>query len=291
MVHLAWAIQPSHDLATLRRVNVIGTERVARAAVEAGVRSFVYASSVGAYAPAHGDAPVDESWPVTGVRTSFYSRHKAEVERMLDGLEADRPEMRVVRMRPALIFRRGAGAEVRRLFLGPLFPNALLRRPFVPIVPAVSGLRFQCVHGDDVADAYRRAVVSDARDAFNLTAAPVLRIEDHVASLLGARPVTVSPRVARMFVDLAWRARLQPTPPGWLDMGLRAPLLRAERARAELGWRPRVSATDALAEVLDGLREGAGEPTPTLRRHAEARARLREFASGIGGDSGLGPSS
>src|SRR5947209_1274805 len=51
VVHLAWLIQPGRDEATTYRVNVIGTERVIRAVVEAGVPTLVYASSVGAYSP------------------------------------------------------------------------------------------------------------------------------------------------------------------------------------------------------------------------------------------------
>jgi len=36
------------------------------------------------------------------------------------------------------------------------------------------------------------------------------------------------------------------------------------RARRELGWEPRVASLDALAELLNGIREGTGGPTPPL---------------------------
>ena len=108
VVSLAWRIQPSHDLDALWRTNVEGTTRVMRAAREAGVPALVYASSVGAYSPGPKDAPVDESWPTYGIPLSFYARHKAEVERRLDAFERDTPEMRVVRVRPALVFKREA---------------------------------------------------------------------------------------------------------------------------------------------------------------------------------------
>src|SRR5206468_927620 len=80
VVHLAWAIQPSRDLNQLWRINVYGSDRVFRAVAEAGVPSLVYASSVGAYSPGPKDRRVDESWPTHGIPTSFYARHKAEVE-------------------------------------------------------------------------------------------------------------------------------------------------------------------------------------------------------------------
>ena len=97
LVHLAWLIQPSHDEQALWRVNVEGSARTFAAAAEAGVRTLIYASSVGAYSPGPKDRLVDESWPVGGVATSVYSRHKAEVERRLDDFETEHPDLRVVR--------------------------------------------------------------------------------------------------------------------------------------------------------------------------------------------------
>lgn len=126
VVHLAWQIQPSHDLNQLWRVNVDGSTRVFRAVAEADVPALVYASSIGAYSPGPKDRGVDESWPTNGISTSFYARHKAEVERRLDRWERENPERRSVRLRPALKFKREAGAGVRRLFFGPFFVNPLL---------------------------------------------------------------------------------------------------------------------------------------------------------------------
>src|SRR4051795_6332787 len=59
VVHLAWLIQPSHDLATLRRTNIDGTQRLLEAIARAGVQTLVYASSVGAYSPGPKDRLVD----------------------------------------------------------------------------------------------------------------------------------------------------------------------------------------------------------------------------------------
>jgi nucleoside-diphosphate-sugar epimerase len=100
VVHLAWRIQPSHDVAVLRRTNVVGSERVFRAVADAGVPALVYGSSVGAYSPGPKERRVEESWPAEGTPTSFYARHKAEVERLLDRFQLERPETRVVRLRP-----------------------------------------------------------------------------------------------------------------------------------------------------------------------------------------------
>lgn len=174
VAHLAWLIQPGRDESVTSRVNLLGSQRVLRAVVEARVGALIYASSVGAYSPGPKDRLVDESWPTGGIPTSFYSRHKAAVERQLDALQSEQPDLRVVRMRPGLIFKRAAATEIRRLFVGPLLPRAVLRSELIPVSPAVPGLRFQAVHADDVGDPYRRAVVSDAQGPFNLAADPVI---------------------------------------------------------------------------------------------------------------------
>lgn len=159
VVHLAWLIQPGRSESITHSVNVAGSERVFRAALEAKVPTIVYASSVGAYSPGPKDRLVDESWPTGGIRSSFYSRHKVAVERALDHLEREQPELRVVRMRPALIFKADAATEIRRLFAGPFLPRALLRPELIPFVPDVPRLRFQAVHSLDVGDAYRQTRV------------------------------------------------------------------------------------------------------------------------------------
>jgi UDP-glucose 4-epimerase len=281
VVHLAWAIQPSRDEATLHAINVAGSQRVFRAAAEAGVGALVYASSVGAYAPGPKEPPVDESWPTTGIETSFYSRHKAIVEDLLDELEPDVPELRVVRMRPALIFKGEAASEIRRLFAGPFLPGFLIRPQLIPFVPRIPGLRFQAVHSLDVGDAYRRAVVGDARGAFNLAADPVISPPE-LASVLDARTLPVPVPVARALTDVTWRLHLQPTPPGWLDLALKVPVMDSSRARDELGWRPAHTSIEALEELLAGLRRGEGAPTPPLDPDAGGRARLGEIRTGVG---------
>jgi nucleoside-diphosphate-sugar epimerase len=263
VVHLAWAIQPSHDLAALRRTNVDGSERVFRAVAEAGVPALVYASSVGAYSPGPKDRPVDESWPTDGTPTSFYSRHKSEVERLLDHFQVERPETRVVRLRPGLIFKRSSAEEQRRYFLGPLFPRVLVRLGAIAVVPDIDGLRFQAVHSLDVGEAYRLAIVGDARGAFNIAAEPVLD-PDVLARALDARKLPLPARLVRGGMAATWELRLQPTPPGWLDMGLSVPIMDTTRAREELGWEPRHSSVEAIRDVLFGIADAAGEPTPPL---------------------------
>ncbi|HEV8098399.1 MAG TPA: NAD-dependent epimerase/dehydratase family protein [Gaiellaceae bacterium] len=281
VVHLAWKIQPSRDSASLRATNVHGSARVFLAAAEAKVPALVYASSVGAYSPGPKDRRVDESWPTGGIPSSFYSRHKSEVERILDRLEQEQPPTRVVRLRPGLIFKREAATGIRRLFAGPFLPSPLLHPRLLPLVPDLPRLRFQAVHSRDVGEAYRLAISGDARGAFNVAAEPVLDPQE-LARLLRARPVRVPEGLVRGAAALSWRLHLQPTPPGWLDLALNVPLLDVTRARDELGWAPRHTAGEALLELLAGMRAGAGAKTPPLDPAESGPARVRELAGGVG---------
>jgi len=281
VVHLAWAIQPSRDEAVMERINLFGSRRVFAAVEAAKVPALVYASSVGAYSAGPKDRRVDESWPTAGIPSSAYSRHKATVERDLDEFEATVPGVRVVRLRPGLIFKAESASEIRRLFLGPLLPNRLVDPRLIPFVPRVPRLRFQAVHSLDVGQAYRQAIVRDVRGAFNIAAEPVIGPPE-LALLLGAREVPVSARVLRRAAELSWRLRLQPADAGWIDIALGVPLMDSSRAREELAWEPRTTSLEALEELLRGLRESRGFDTPPLDPRAGGRGRVGEFATGIG---------
>ncbi|MFV2104070.1 NAD-dependent epimerase/dehydratase family protein [Micromonospora sp. LOL_024] len=263
VVHLAWQIQPSHDQRVLRRTNVGGSRAVIDAVLRARVPALVYASSVGTYAPGPKDMPISESWPTTGVPGSSYSQHKAAVEETLDGIERSHPALRLVRMRPGLVFQRDAGTEITRYFLGPLAPVRLLRFGRLPLVPTNRRLRMQAVHADDVADAYARAILGDARGAFNLATDPVLTPE-LVARHFHGWTVPVAAPVLRAAAALTWRARLQPVDAGWVELALNAPLMSSERATTELGWQPRVDSVTALRELFAGVAERAHTPSPPM---------------------------
>lgn len=280
LVHLAWMFQPTHRPEVTWRNNAVGSARLFEAAARAGVGAVVHASSVGAYSPAPGRT-VDESWETHSLPSAGYGREKAYVERVLDSVEARHPGIRVVRMRPAFIFQEQAATAQRRIFLGPLLPNPALRRGRLPVLPWPKGLRFQALHADDVAQAYRLAVVDpSARGAYNVAANPV--VDAGVAGeLLGARPVQVPGKAARAALAGLWHLHAVPAEPALLDLVLGLPLLDTSRIRGELGWEPRVSSVDAMREVLHGMVSYSGGDTPPLRPDS-VRGRLQELATGMG---------
>jgi UDP-glucose 4-epimerase len=281
VVHLAWAIQPNRDEQALAAVNLAGSRRVFEEVARSGVPHLVHASSIGAYSPGPKDRPVDESWPTDGVRTSSYSRHKAALERDLDDLETSAGGPVVSRLRPGLIFQRDAGSEVARYFLGPLVPTTLLGVRRAPVLPLPDEFVFQTVHAEDVADAYWRVIDRRVPGAFNIAADPVMTPE-RLAEVFHARRTRVPLRLVRRAAELTWKARVQPTDPGWVDMGASVPVMDTGRARTELGWAPRHDARAAVADLLTGMGRGAGTSSPVMspRRGWPWRTRTGAAAHG-----------
>ena len=271
VVHLAWAIQPSHHRDLIREINVGSATRVAQACAMTGVH-LVVVSSVGAYQPAPDHAPRDETWPVGELVTSSYSVDKVAVERMLDRVQRAHPDLRVTRVRPQLVFQRAAASGIERYFLGPAAPAAVLRRQ-LPVLPWPSGVRLQAVHADDLATALVAVLDSGATGPFNIAAPDVLGPQDVADQLSGGRWVAVPHAAVRRAVALAWQARAAALEPGWLDLAAGVPVLDAGRARRELGWRPPRTTRESFAELVAGLADGAGGTSAALRpRAASARS-------------------
>lgn len=279
LVHLAWLFSPQRHPDVTWQANAIGSARLFSAAEAAGVGAIVHASSVGAYSPGPGRT-VDESWPTHSRPVAAYGREKAYVERVLDAVEARDADRRVVRMRPAFIFQRSAATEQRRIFAGPFMPRRLAQPGRLPVVPLPRDLRFQAVHADDVAEAYRLAVTGDVRGPINLAADPIVDA-GVLAEVLEARTVEVPRPLARAAVAAGFLAHLVPTDPHLLDLALDLPTLDTTRARDELGWTPRHTGIAALREMLFGMASGAGGTTVPLAPDSRA-GRLGEVATGIG---------
>lgn len=274
VIHLAWLIQPNTHRGLLRRVNVEGTRHVSRAVADAGVRTFVVASSVGAYAASPGREVRGENWPTTGIRTSHYSVDKAAQEQLLDDFETANPQVSVTRLRPALIFQGDAGSEIHRYFLGRWAPVRVLGAGRPPVLPVPRGLRLQVVHAHDAADAYAAAAILGRHGAFNICADDVLGGKELADIVDHGRLLELPVAVVRAAVAAGHRAGLIPADAGWLDMGMNAPVMDNSRAKAELDWQPRRSAADTVRELLDGMIAGDGARSVPMRARDSRRAHL-----------------
>lgn len=235
------------------QINFEGTRNLLEAAGTAGVKVFVFLSSVKAMADP-GDTCADENWP--GSPDSDYGRAKRAAEEAV--LEAGRRfGMQVTNLRLSMVYGEGGRGNLERM-------ARLVRRGLFPPLPETGNHR-SLVHINDVVDAIRLVSGCDLAngrtyivankeapsgralfDALCLAqglqqrqwAVPefLLRsmgaLGDWVASIVQRRMPIGSEVIGRL-LDSAWYS------PACIER--------------ELGWRARVSLADGLAEMTAGI--------------------------------------
>lgn len=246
LVHLAFVVarraaRPLHD-----DINVNGSKNVFRAALAAGVRRIVYASSVAAYGVVEGHPkPIVESTPRIRQPDFWYAAAKFDVEAHLDELERANPEVAFVRFRPAILIGRRMEHRLGVALRKGVLPD--LGTPDLPIV-----------WDEDVADAFLIALQTkpgavssgEVRGAFNLCARELTGAAG-LAQEAGVRHLRVSPFVAAFLKgaeELLARLRFfAPMDPGWLGSPKVALDYSSEKALSPaLGWKPRYPTARAV---------------------------------------------
>lgn len=117
VVHLAarahiLADSEEDPLAAFRKVNVEGSVALAKEAMLAGVKRFVYLSSIGVHGNFTSDAPLSEESDINP--HDLYAISKAEAELALRELTKD-SDMELVIIRPVLVYGAGAPGNIARL--------------------------------------------------------------------------------------------------------------------------------------------------------------------------------
>jgi nucleoside-diphosphate-sugar epimerase len=104
--------ETSKDYESLRRVNALGAERLARAAAGANVRRLVFLSTIGVCGDETFGTPLTEESP--GAPRSLYAASKLEAEQRLRAVSQE-TGLRVTILRPTLVYGPGNGGNVLRL--------------------------------------------------------------------------------------------------------------------------------------------------------------------------------
>jgi UDP-glucose 4-epimerase len=259
VVHLAFLIFGNHD--ETREINLRGSRNVFEAAVAAGAKRLVYTSSVAAYGFHPGNPDVlTEEIPTLGTRDFYYSAQKAELEELLKEVTAGK-DTDVYVFRPCIV----AGRDAPTLIEGFTGQKVLGRRvrllwrvldalPLVgPVLPD-SGIPFQLVHHDDVANAVRAAVLGRGiPGTYNLASDDPVTVSD-VAHSLGWRSVPVPRAAVGAVGKLVAHAPLLPAEAGWVDALRKPVLMDTAKARRELRWRARHDAKETLDETVAAAR-------------------------------------
>jgi nucleoside-diphosphate-sugar epimerase len=264
VIHLAFLITGTAGRETTREINVGGTLNVFRAAAAAGARRFVYASSVAAYG-FHPDNPIGmtEDWPVRPAERLFYAQEKAELEQLLAAESAAHPDLALYLLRPPIVLGPHAVGG-KELLPGPLAalgrhlaarPGRLGRLP-VPIPAPVPPLPMQFIHEEDVGQAFLLCTVAAGPPGvYNITDDGVVTAAD-VAGEIGFVPLPVPVRLAQSAARAVSSLPALPFAPpvlDWVEAASHPAIMNADKARAQLGWKPRYTSLSALQATIRGV--------------------------------------
>jgi UDP-glucose 4-epimerase len=265
VVHLAFAILSASE--STRRLNVAGSRLVFEEAAKAGVERICYASSVAAYG-FHDDNPdwLTEEIPPRGSPEHPYSQQKAEVEQVLAEVLIRRPRTVAYAFRPCIV----AGPDARTMLeeipyyrLSEAMPDAVVRLlgslPVLkPVIPD-PGTRFQLVHEDDVASAFAAGVRGLGEPGpYNLAAAGTLTMSD-LAGALDWYSIPVPRPLFGATAELATRVPLMPDAVAWIHSVRKPVLMKTDRARKQLRWKPKHTSKQTLRALVEAHR---AEPAP-----------------------------
>ena len=261
VVHLAFAILSASD--ATRAINVDGSRNVFEAAIETGSERICYASSVAAYG-FHDDNPdwLTEDVEPRGTPEHFYSQQKAEVERVLAHALLKTARTHAWVYRPSIV----AGPRAQTLLeempyfrMSDQLPEPVARllasMPVLkPVIPD-PGTPFQLVHEDDVASAFVAGVAGrGAPGPYNLAGNGTLHMSD-LADALGWYSVPLPNTAVTAWADLVSRVPNLPAIIAWVHSVRKPVLMKTERAKKELGWKPEHTSRATLKALVAAYRD------------------------------------
>ncbi|WNF29494.1 NAD-dependent epimerase/dehydratase family protein [Streptomyces sp. C11-1] len=249
LVHAAAAL-PSYPDEQIRSIIVGGTENVFAAAGAAGTPRVVHISSTAVYGlPTI--VPTPEEYPREPVDT--YSRAKASAEEIAERYRAG--GMCVPILRPKTFVGPG-----RMGLFSMLFEWAEEGRHF-PVL-GKGDVRIQMFAVDDLVDAVVTVLTAPdevANDTYNLAAAEFGTLREDFQAVLdaaghGKRVIGLPARPALTLLNVLQRAKLSPVYGRLLHKLMDDSYVSIDKAKAKLGFSPRLSNADAVLRTYEWWR-------------------------------------
>ncbi len=271
VVHMSLIAAPGHAGArnTMKELNVIGTMQLLAACQKApAVRQLVVKSTTTVYSASSRDpAMFTEEMAARRAPRSGYAKDMAEIEGYVRGFARRRSDVVVTMLRCANV-------------IGPRVDSPLTSYLRLPVLPTVLGFdpRLQFLHEHDLYEALRHAVRREVEGTFNVAGDGVLVLSQAVRRLGRASVPLPGPVFAQLAAALR-SARVAELPPELLAFLTYGRGVDTTRMRERLGFEPRFTTEQALADVAGQLLAGSGATTEPLERLLGlAERRLRTGA-------------
>jgi nucleoside-diphosphate-sugar epimerase len=224
-------------------VNLYGTKNVIEAAIDAGVRSFVYTSSSAIYGAPKSN-PISEN--SLAIPAEPYGQSKLSSEHLL-ATYTNKINISIVRPRTIL----GHG----RLGIFEILFDWVKKGWNVPVLGDGSNI-YQFVHADDLADACIKCADATGLQFFNIGAEEYSTMRDTLEALTshaktGSKVVSLPQRHIENLMRLTSNAGISPLGSYHSLMYGRSLYFDTSKAKTELGWSARYSNIDSIISSYD----------------------------------------
>jgi UDP-glucose 4-epimerase len=229
VVHLATIVTPGRkpDREFEYSVDVLGTENVLNACLEAGVKKLIITSSGAAYGY-FPDNPewLDENDALRGNTEFAYSHHKRLVEEMLARCRREHPELKQLVLRPGTVLGATTDNQI----------TALFEKPFIlGLMGAASPFVF--IWDQDVVGCILKGIFDDATGIYNLSGDGTLTMKE-IAGLLSKPYMSLPVSLVQSVLWVLKRLGLTQYGPEQVDFLRYRPVLSNRRLKHEFGYVP-----------------------------------------------------
>lgn len=239
LVHMAWVVNPVHNVRKAFDIDINGTKNTLYEALKAGVTYFLHTSSTLGYG-AHPDNPypLTEDHPLRGNSKFHYSYHKKLAEEVIDEFEKTNiGKMKIGRARPSGILSSELNNYITETLSGGWRTLFLLPYP-------VSNTPIQFLHINDALKGFETMLKYRLEGPYNITPNEDIQVGD-IPKILGGRGIKISLFLLKMLLFFQWKFRISHAPPAYLDF-VAYPFVASNKKIKKFGFDPKYSTVDAF---------------------------------------------
>jgi UDP-glucose 4-epimerase len=247
LLHFAFVLDPFYDEKEMTDIDLGGTRNVLEAVLAAGIPHLLATSSTTAYGGlADNPVPLDESSPTRAGREFVYAHDKRLMDEMLRDFAAAHTDLKVCIVRPCIV-------------LGPNVANYIAVNLIAP--PAVvlldgADIPLQFIHEDDLVELIGLLLNCHTGGVYNAVGDGTLTLRE-IADMQRKRAVKLPYRMIHGAVWAVQRSRLLDfsMTPGILQFFRHPWIASGDKARREVGFKPRFTSRDCFGILLERKRE------------------------------------